>query len=735
VPFRGEIHGLRALAILLVAIYHIWFGRVSGGVDVFLFISAFLLTGTFARRLESGRPLAIGRYWLKTFKRLLPPASIAILGSLVIALTVLPPTAWDTIRRHAWASVLYVQNYVLAADGVDYYNHDAAAASPLQHFWSMSIQGQIFLLWPLLFAAGALLLRIPALYRRPRRTMAGVFGLILVASLVWSIHETATNQTIAYFDSAARVWEFASGSLLGLLLPRIEEWTGATRRTDARPRFAVVRGIAGWIGVAGLLSCGMLLDVAGMFPGWIALWPLASAGLVITAGRSCLRWGADRFLSLRPVAFLGSIAYALYLVHWPLLIGWLGITDQERAGVWDGLGVLAVSILVAWALTWLVDTPIRRSAWIEEKAWRPAGVIAVCLAVVLIAGQVLFPMAERSVLGIPTGTGPDRAGSIASDGSGASDGGDATPVMGPHPGAQWQDDPLTDGSGAPIPGPDELGPPRDELPEDCQGDYGPSDGFFCRYAPAKVPPTGDQKPLTILLAGDSHAEQYATGVMRAAEDRPWTVYYVGYSGCDFGPHPDKDSCADADASWQRALDGIDPDLVLTVGSHSPEKGTDETDRPALDEGLRYTATRGIPVLLLRDNPRWPDADPRYDCTFDVIRDDGDAARADRKCGADMADKLADEDPAAHRASDDPYAPVVLADPSADVLCPDGRCLPMMGNVFVYRDADHLNGTFTTTMAPWLTEQIDRTLEAKTQDTPPASDGGGASDGGASDGDS
>jgi peptidoglycan/LPS O-acetylase OafA/YrhL len=691
-----------------VAIYHIWFGRVSGGVDVFLFISAFLLTGSFARKLESGRPLAIGRYWLKTFKRLLPPASIAILGSLAITLAFLPPTAWATIQRHAWASVLYIQNYVLAADGVDYYNHDAAAASPLQHFWSMSIQGQIFLLWPALFGLGWILTRIRRLRHHPRGTMGVLFALIVAVSLVWSIHETTTNQTVAYFDTLARVWEFASGSLLGLLLPLLDRRTGASRDPDTRPRFAAVRALSGWIGVAGLLSCGMLLDVAGMFPGWVALWPLASAGLVITAGRSGLRWGADRFLSLRPIASLGTVAYALYLVHWPLLIGWLGITGQERAGVWDGLGVLAVSILVAWALTTFVDTPIRRSAWIEKRVWRPAGVIAVCLTVVLVGSQVVFPRVTQVMFGQSffgtTRLTAETEGYLA-------------PADADHPGAQWKDDPLADGSGPPVPTPDDLPYPRTELTQDCRGQFADAEKFYCRYTPG-AESDDDAEARTIVIAGDSHAEQTVPGVLAAGRETATTVYYIGYGGCDFGPHPGKERCIVSDAAWEEALDGIEPDLLITMGSHSRAEGADEIDRVALDNGLEYTAARGIPVLLLRDNPRWLEADSRYDCAFDALRGGGGAQEADAACGADMADKLADEDPAAHRASDDPYAPVTVADPSTDIFCPDGRCPPVMGNIIMYRDGHHLNNTYMATTGPWFAEQIEAAMEAKTQDDPP-----------------
>src|SRR5699024_1841449 len=140
--FRAELHGLRAVALGLVAVYHVWFGRVSGGVDVFLFLSAFFLTGTFLRRLESGRALGIPRYWLHTFKRLLPPAAVTILLTLLGTWLLLPSSAWPSLMQQAVASAAYVQNALLVIMQVDYQSQDAGASSPLQHFWSLSVQGQ-----------------------------------------------------------------------------------------------------------------------------------------------------------------------------------------------------------------------------------------------------------------------------------------------------------------------------------------------------------------------------------------------------------------------------------------------------------------------------------------------------------------------------------------------------------------------------------------------------------------
>ncbi len=287
--FRPELHGLRGAAIGLVVIYHVFIGRVSGGVDVFLFISSFLLTGTIAARLERGDAVRVPTLLARTFKRLLAPAAVVVLATLAGAKLWMPPSTWPNLLDDALGSLLHVQNWVLIDRSVDYAARDSGT-SPLQHFWSLSVQGQIFVLWPLLMAGAGLLAR--AVGWRPRRALVLVFAVIGAASLAWSIISTSANQPVAYFDTAARAWEFAAGSLLALVLPQLEKAMAA--------RGVALRVAAGWLGLVGLISCGIVLDVDGAFPGWIAAWPLACAALVLVAGSTGVRAAADRYRELYP---------------------------------------------------------------------------------------------------------------------------------------------------------------------------------------------------------------------------------------------------------------------------------------------------------------------------------------------------------------------------------------------------------------------------------------------------
>lgn len=212
VGHRAELHGLRGLAIGLVVLYHVFLDRVSGGVDVFLFLSAFFLTGSFVRRMEDGRALAPVAYWARTFKRLLPPAVVVVLGTLAAVRLLLPPSTWMPSLQDAVASFLQVQNWQLIVRGTDYEAAATLSTSPMQQFWSMSIQGQVFLLWPLLFVLCAVIARATGV--GPRRVVLVLMSAIVLASFAWSVISTSSQQPIAYFDTTARLWEFAAGSLL-----------------------------------------------------------------------------------------------------------------------------------------------------------------------------------------------------------------------------------------------------------------------------------------------------------------------------------------------------------------------------------------------------------------------------------------------------------------------------------------------------------------------------------------
>ena len=661
--YRPEVQGLRALAVLMVVSYHVWLGRVSGGVDIFLLVSAFLMTLSFTRKIEAGKPLRLLSHWLHLLKRLLPAVVVVILGVLAGTRVVLPQSRWPDVLDQAWASLLYRQNWLLADAAVDYYAQDHAGASPLQHFWSLSIQGQVFLLWPLVFAGAALLLRF--LRRMPvgdrvsyPALLAAAFGAIFVVSLVFSIEQTATNQSYAYFDTRTRLWEFALGSLLALALPLLNPGKA-------------LRLVLGWTGLAAMLSCGLLLTVDRSFPGFIALWPTLAAAAIIVAGQSGSRFGVDRFLAWKPLVSLGDNSYALYLWHWPLLVLSLAATGITAPNLIQGLAVVAASIVLAVLTTRFVEKPLREWRWPQRRAWRTAVVIVACGALLagpvsvweskLLADEAAAAAQPRELTPGAAALAPENAGKPTPDAR-----------IIPAPAAmknEWADiDGLcTDGN---VPG--------DPLLAGCLQNSRP-----------------DAVTKRIVVLGDSHAQQYMAALGPIARSHGWEVVALLKGNCRFGGEsPDRDAECNAfnRASAQYVLDR-QPDAVFTVASLTHKDAPFETEVPHYLEGIKPFTDTGIEVVGIRDNPRFTMNMP--EC---VQRHGPDAP----KCRVPLEESLADSSPLdAYRGT----VPGLHLMDLSDFICAGGICPAVVGNVYVYKDDNHLTKTYVQSMIPMFEQRL------------------------------
>ena len=646
--FRKEVQGLRAVAVLLVVVYHVFLGRVSGGVDIFLLISAFFMTLSFVRKIESGRPLAIGRYWLHTFKRLLPLATVVILVTIGL-LTEFPESSVAQFRWEALASVFYVENWALAAASVDYYAADHSTASPFQHFWSLSVQGQVFLLWPLIFGLAWLVRRRTGTSSVP--ILAVCFGLIFAVSMIFSVITTETQQTFAYFDTRARLWEFALGSLIALAIPYINP-----------PR--ALRVILGWVGIVSMVSVGVLVDVQGAFPGWIALWPLLSAAAIIVAGNTESRFGFDRFLSWWPVVKLGDAAYALYLVHWPLLITYLVMTDRPWAGPRSGVAIVIVSIILALVLTAFIEDPLKAWKWPERAKRRLALVILTCLA--LVSAAVLSW----------TGVDAYRTAKIQAEAERNNPG--AIALMPDH-----QPDGEPDPDAPTVPLASDLGNQWVGLPEECAGVFeadNPVVQDFCRQAPEV-----DNATKTVVVVGNSHMEQYMGAVIPMAKDENWNMVSLLQPGCGLGLEGQSDVCREGNQAALEYVAKLQPDVVLTTSTRGEMMdGSQEKVIAGLPGVIEDLTEDGIRVVGFRDHARL-DYNP-YTCVESKGADDP-------SCTVAASEVLAPSNPAQSLESIDNYRNVDLN----DLICPDGECRPVIGNVHVWLDSHHLTWDYAESM--------------------------------------
>ena len=670
--FRPEIQGLRAFAVLLVVLYHVWFGKVSGGVDVFLFISAFLLSLSFMRKINEGKPLNLFSYWMHVFQRLLPVATVVIAGTTIASFFVLAPSRWAQIVTDAKSSLFYFQNWNLAFSSVDYYAQNASVKSPFQHFWSLSIQGQIFIIWPLLFAAVAYF--VHRFRGNLFTTAVFVFNTVFVASLTFSIVETDTNQGFAYFDTRTRLWEFAIGTLLAMLTLK---WKAPEK----------ARVIMGWVGIIGLVTCGAILPVERAFPGYLALWPVISGALVIMAGRTNSRWGIDRLLVSAPLQNLGNISYALYLVHWPILILYSSAVGTSRVNVIEGTIIILVSIGLAWLLIRFVEKPLRYRKdpfvpWLmmkmrfktifSVKTW--ADQLAFILAIFLVAGVPLA--AAQTWIGYRNTQSEQNAELQVQTASENYPG--ARAIGGAQQG-------LIDN---PIPSGGDVKAQYEGLSDPCTGVFAPSDLALAKYCNVqKYGP--EDAPLTMVI-GNSHAEQALSIFKPIAEQTKTNLQTYLLGGCQYPVRSVNagNECSEFNTKMTEEIIKRKPQTVVLIATIAQARSNDERVDPSLDETVRRLTEAGIQVIGLRDNPRFEYN--IYECA--------QKAGADKSsCARPASDKYAAENPAKEIFDKYRNQGAVMVD-LKDVYCPDGMCSPVVGNIYVYFDDNHVSKTYGRTMA-------------------------------------
>lgn len=648
--FRPELQGLRALAALLVVVYHVWFNRVSGGVDVFFFVTGFLLTGQLVRAAERGR-IRFRAQWARNARRLLPAATTVLSVTVVAGILLLPEGRWAQTVREVVASLLFLENWQLAADAVDY-SARSNTTSVVQHFWSLSIQAQVMLLWPLMVALVALTAR-GAMELRGRLAVT-LLGLT-AASLTYSIALTSSDQQVAYFHTLTRLWEFSLGGLLALVIGRISLTRGE-------------RAILGWVGVVGLLLCGAVLPGASVFPGFAALWPTGCAAAILVAGTSQKpTWGADRFLTARPMRYLGDLSYPLYLWHWPVLMFTLVVAGQNQLGFAAGLAVIAVSLVLAALTHHLVERPIMAKPG-PVRLRRPAiAVICVLLLAGSWQGLTIYRSAELGEAGDPN-----------------------------YPGA------LTLSTGFdPAPAPEPL-PPMVSVYDDWvrveRWHCAPMPNF-----PSDVchQPVDYEPERRIVLVGDSHVQQYAGALLPVAQRREWQLVTILRGACPFSTasevDPDDTECVEWTNAAAEEIARLQPDAVVTLASRNVRAGlTEVTPRGFVDRWWQLHEL-GIPVLAIRDNPRFDFSPP------DCLQQRG---RAAPECGVERAAVYAPVPPwTVH--SDIP--PNVTFLDLSDQLCTEVHCPAEIGNVLVYMDDNHLTASYAATMAYAVDREISSAL--------------------------
>jgi peptidoglycan/LPS O-acetylase OafA/YrhL len=652
--YRPEIEGLRAVAALLVAVYHIWMGRVSGGVDVFFVVSAYLITTLLLRQVERTGTISFVTFWGGLARRLLPMAMLVLFTIIVASVLWLPRPLWDETIQQTLASIVYLTNWQLAYDAVDYLQQ-GQSSSPVQHYWALSLQGQFYLFWPLIFAAALLIARRASVSFKV--LLAGIFGVIFLASLAFSIVQTHANQTFTYFSTLARLWEFCMGAFLALA-PAIKLNRGT-------------RALFSWIGLIGIISCGMILQVSQVFPGYAALWPVGCGVLIMMAGNSGSRFGADRLLSWQPLVALGSISYALYLWHWPVLIFYRWFTHHGSLSLAEGCVVLGIALSLAALSTRMIEQPIRLAPLELGKPRRLAKFVAYSLAPVLLIscawGGFYLDQRQR----------------------------DERPIVPEHPdypGARALESGFRYQGGADVPLYPGMLAIEDNVPVIYRdGCYRPDPDWqrtHCIY--------GDRNSTrTLALVGGSHSVHWLPALDRLARQHGWRIVVYSKNKCLFSVSVATIQQDEWCEQWnQRTLEILlqdRPQLVFTTST----RGSGAQEHVPLGFLQRWEQMRaaGIKVIAVRDTPWMKIWVP--ECLEMKGHESPHCAQP--------ADAMLSSVSPVERVRQ--QAPDVHFIDLTEYFCIDGECPPVIGNLIVYRDDSHMTVAYARTLAPMLGREI------------------------------
>lgn len=669
---RLDIQGLRAILMIQVLLYHAWTVGSPVGVDAFILISAYLMTSSFVRRSEAGRMPFFLERWANTFKRLLPPLVVTVIATLGAGFLLLPVTRWKEIITQAFASLTYWENIRLSQVAADYFAQDSALASPFQHLWSMSMQGQMFLLWPVVMTLAVLIAK--KLKQPIRKVVFVAFALIAVASLAWLILQGGSTEAI-YFDTRARIWEFAFGSAIAAAAP----WLRLPK---------VPAGVLAWLGLGTVLLFSLVS--IGTYPGPMAFFPMAATSAILLYAPAQKGRVVERLLSVRPLVALGGISYSVYLVHWPIFVFFLVYVDQERLGRKQGLALIAVSIAVAWVLSKFVDDGLRTLPWANRNTRNKWIMVAASLTIGLIpigAAKLYLDAVERSEV-------EAARGDIAADPS------DLIPIVGPgsdaHPGARAilgvADAPLT---ADPIPGPLTVSKTWASWGEPCSD-----------WVLENIPRVQNQlctgfsqrsaDDPHVLVIGNSHAQQLLVPLVKPLlASNGWSGEAILKGACPFGvPEAFDDECA---AYNQMVLDYVEldpPDYVFLVVTRTEEDSPSEALVPGVEEAVQRLTAQGITVVGLTDNPR--SASNLYECS-----DERPPDAIYSGCSLDEGEHLGPTDLATHLEEVDGFHLIDMR----DAYCIDGICPTIIGNVFVYMDRNHVSTAYAQSMAPYFVERV------------------------------
>lgn len=648
-PLRPEIQGLRATAVLLVLVFHIWPSALPGGyvgVDVFFVISGYLITGLLFREAVDEGSISIVKFYSRRARRLIPAATAVLLFALFGTLIMLPESRWSEIFLQITASALYLENWTLAYLSIDYLGSESSP-SPVQHYWSLSIEEQFYIFWPMI-----MILSIGAARRfhiSLRNILFFLLFLIILLSFLASVFVTDADPAWAYFVSHTRVWELALGGALSLY--------AKTENTSHRVRQSI-----SLLGIGFILWSACTFSRSTPFPGIAALAPTVGAALIIVSGN--VGFGKFKLLDSDILGYIGDRSYSIYLWHWPIIVFFAPLAGKFSLS--EGFMIIIATIIVSHVSYQYIEQPWRSASWLSHRRSISYAALAVTSCAAL-SGAFHYAIAWG-------GVSPAVPGDENYPGPAVLLYGAATP----------QDV-------QPIPALSQL---KDDLPDvygkGCHQNIQDSEVKFCFLG-------NEGGTKTAVLVGDSHAAQWAPALEYVAREKGMKLISITKSGCPISRIENRlksgklyISCYKWREEVLEELRRIQPDVVFIGQARNYDVDSGEMARGTRSVWGELHQIAGE-IVAFEDTP-WMPFDPG-DCLGSEHRD----------CSAERSMV---ESPkffsSVAKAGDTSVAVLDMT----NAICFPERCTATVGNVIVWRDRHHITATYAEALGPHILRMLD-----------------------------
>lgn len=661
---------MRAVAVLLVVLFHAEIPGFSGGyvgVDVFFVISGFLISTHLLKSLRDQGRIGFGSFYARRARRLLPAAFVVIIATVIAARFLVSPIQFGYVVKDAIAAAFYVPNLWFAYNATDYLAEQTP--SLFLHYWSLGVEEQFYLVWPLLLA---ILFR----FFKARWTLAIAMSAIVVVSVAVCQYSTTYAQPDAFFLLPARAWEFGLGALVALAM--------LDGRKPFPPRVAAALG---WVGLVAIIGAGVVFTTKTVYPGSAVAIPVLGAALLIAAGTA--PGGPAALLSVRPATWIGDISYSLYLVHWPVLM--LPVAAgayMEHLPIWARSALALACVPLAWLLYTYVEIPGQRVGWLTAARPRrtfgvAAGAMATVVVTAVVAGVIVQPRLDsgRSADPMVLSAAPTGTAFVPTN---------LTPTL-----AEADDD------------------RPDVYTNGCHRNLTQTETADCTIG-------SDPNAPRVVLFGDSHAAQWYPALQPLAERGVVRLESHTKSSCPAAPPPDiaSTSCL----PWVKAVAhqlAADPPALVVLGNFGKLYLDRDEDNRAQRwrEALTAAITR-LPaqseIVLLADTPSTGTTP-----SICLARFLDDATH----CALDRGQALDAELRAVERAVAEEHDNVSYVD-FTELFCNATTCPSIVGDTLVYRDGSHITTQMSRALSGPLTAALESYLPTTTTaagPVPPHSD--------------